>query len=242
MSQLDLSLAADVSARHISFLETGRSQPSIEMLLLLSEVLDIPLRDRNELLRAGGFPSSYPEPSLDEVMDSPVGEVLRHMLDHHQPFPMMIIDRYYGLVEVNDAASTLLHLAGVPPVRGTNVMSALFTAEARALVSNWDVVAGHLLRRVQREVLTLPGDVQMADLLASLLALPSIPEAWRTPDLAHANDPMVDMHIDLGETKLRMLTTITHLSAPSDVTLQELQIESYIPADQITRDFFLSLP
>jgi len=160
------------------------------------------------------------------------------MLEHHQPFPMLIIDRYYRVVEVNAAGAALLTMAGVESERGTNVTWALFTAEAQRLVSNWDVVAGHLLRRIQREVLTQPADTEMAELLDHLLATATVPEAWRIPDLAHTNDPMVDMHVDLGEVTLKMLTTITHLSAPNDVTLQELQIESYIPVDQVTRDFF----
>ena len=95
------------------------------MLLHLSEVLDIPLRDRNDLLRAGGFPASYPEPTVNEVMASSIGDVLRRMLEHHEPFPMMVIDRHYTLIESNLAGQMLLTTAGVDPTPGMNLMLSL---------------------------------------------------------------------------------------------------------------------
>lgn len=241
LSQLDLSIAADVSARHISFMETGRSQPSVEMLLHLGEVLDIPLRDRNEMLRAGGYPASYPEPTIAEVMESPIGDVLRHMLEHHEPFPMMVIDRHFHLIESNLAGQVLLSTAGVDPSPGLNLMRALFGDVAKALIDNWEDVAGHLLRRMQREVLAHPTDEHMADLLRELLASPGIPSAWRTPDLSAANEPMLTLIATLGDVRLRLLTTLTQLSAPNQVTLEEIHIESYLPLDNATRAFFEAL-
>lgn len=113
MSQLDLGLAADISARHISFLETGRSRPSVEMVELLGEVLDVPLRSRNELLRAAGFRPNYPEPTTEELLAGPLGDAVDALLHHGDPYPVMVIDRGYRLARTNRGGRMLLALAGV---------------------------------------------------------------------------------------------------------------------------------
>lgn len=242
MSQLDLGLTADVSARHISFLETGRSQPSIEMVLLLAETLDIPLRDRNELLRGAGFSAQYPEPNVDALLQGDLGQAIDTMLDHHEPFPMMVFDRIYNVVRVNGGGRIFLQMAGVDDPIGVNLMRLLFQAEVRQLISNWEECAGDILRRIQREVLHRPNDEEMIALLEDLLAEPDIPERWRTPDFLGSNAPMVTLRARLADgTELAFLAMITQFSAPSNVTLQELQIESYLPIDQATRNFFGAL-
>ncbi|MGH1493460.1 MAG: helix-turn-helix domain-containing protein [Acidimicrobiales bacterium] len=242
MSQLDLGLAADVSARHISFLETGRSRPSIEMVGLLGEVLDVPLRNRNELLRAAGFEPSYPEPSLDELLASPLGEAIDAMLKHSEPYPLMVVDRWYRLVQTNSGGRKLLSLAGadLELEPNLNLLTILFDPELRPAVSNWDEVAGQILRRLQRSVLRQPDSEELNQLLADLLATPGLPEHWRVPDLSGPNDPMVSMEIGIGDIRLRLLMTLTVFHAPNNVTLEELQLESYFPLDDATREFFVN--
>ena len=238
MSQLDLGLTAEVSARHISFLETGRSQPSVEMVLLLSETLAVPLRDRNELLRGAGFAPQYPEPAVGELLDGPLGAVLDLMLTHHEPYPMMVFDGLYNVVRVNEGGSMFLTLAGITEPVGANLMRALFTDSSRSLISNWEEVAGEVLRRIQRQALFRPNDEEMANLLDELVSQPGVPDRWRTPDLSGPSDPMLTMRVRVGQADLAFLATITAFSTPASVTVDELQIESYLPIDEATRRFY----
>lgn len=244
MSQLDLGLAADVSARHISFLETGRSRPSVEMVGLLSEVLDVPLRSRNELLRAAGFDPGHPEPTMDELLAGPLGLAIDTMLEHSEPYPMMVVDRWYRLWRINTAGRRLLALAGVDlgddqaAGAGANMLGVLFDPSLKTLISNWDEVAGEILRRLQRSALRQPDDERLAELLAELLEVPGLPAGWRVPDLSEPSEPVISMKVNIGDLSLRLLTTITAFHAPNNVTLDELQIETYLPLDDATRDFF----
>lgn len=241
MSQLDLGLTAEVSARHISFLERGRSQPSIEMVSLLAETLDVPLRDRNELLRGAGFSPRYPEPTMDEVLNGPLGDVVDTMLDHHEPFPMLLIDRLYNVMRSNTAGEQFLAIAGAHDAVGTNLMKLLFEDALRELIVNWGDFAGDLLRRVQRESMHHPNDEALAQLLDDLLATPNIPDDWRTPNLLLGDDPMLTVRAKLGDIELAMLATVTTFNAPSNVTLNELRLERYLPLDEVTRQFFVDL-
>ncbi len=240
MSQLDLGLTADVSARHISFLESGRSKPSVEMVALLAETLAVPLRDRNDLLRGAGFKASFPEPSVSELLDGPLGVALNTMLEHHEPYPMMVFDRHYNVVRVNNGgAAMFLLLAGVEDAVGVNLMKVFFQQAPREVILNWEEAAGEILRRIQREVMHRPNDEELASLLAELLENDGVPEGWRTPDLLASSNPMVAVKAKIdAETELNFLATITSLNAPSNVTLDELRIESYLPMDEATRDFF----
>jgi len=238
MTQLDLSLTAGVSARHISFLETGRSQPSIEMVLLLAEMLDVPLRDRNELLRGAGYSPHYPEEDLTDLLNGPLGVALDTMLEHHDPFPMLVFDRLYNVVRVNDGGSLLLAFGGVTDLTEANLATMVFEQTARRLVVDWPELARTVLRRIQREVLQRPNDEELAVLLADLLD-GDIPDDWRSPDLLSSSQPVVNFQAKLADgSALSFLTTITAFNAPSSVTLDELRIESYVPTDEATRAFF----
>lgn len=240
MSQLDLGLAADISARHISFLETGRSRPSVEMVELLGEVLDVPLRSRNELLRAAGFQPNYPEPTTAELLAGPLGDAIDALLHHGDPYPVMVIDRRYRLARTNRGGRMLLALAGVDVevADDVNLLEILFDPALRSVLVAWEELAGQILRRLQREVLRDPSDEQLADLLSRLLDTPGVPEDWRLPDLSGPSDPMISMEVRAGDVRLRFLTTVTVFSAPNNVTLEELQIENYLPVDDATRAFF----
>ncbi|MEZ5229163.1 MAG: helix-turn-helix domain-containing protein [Acidimicrobiales bacterium] len=187
LSQLDLSLNAGVSTRHLSFLETGRSRPSVEMVMLLLETLDVPLRSRNEVLRAAGFDAHYPDPGVEAMLNGPLQLTLELMLRHHEPFPMLVVDRWYELAATNQAAARFMSLAGLDLHR--NVARLLFDPAARPLIDDWPRTASEILRRIQREVLHRPNDEAMADLLADLLDAPDVPDDWRQPDLAAGAEP-----------------------------------------------------
>lgn len=241
MSQLDLGSTAEVSPRHISFLETGRSQPSVEMVSLLAETLDVPLRDRNELLRGAGFDARYPEPEISDLLDGPLGQAMAMMLEHHEPFPMMVFDRLYNVVSTNRGGALFLAMAGLPDPHGANLMRLLFEPNVREILINWEDVAGDILRRIQRESLHRPNDEALIELLAELLEQPGIPNDWRTPNLLDTSDPMILLRAAVGDVELAFLATVTVFNAPSNVTLEELKIESYLPMNDETKDFFNSL-
>ncbi len=236
MSQLDLAVTAEVSARHISFLETGRSQPSVEMVLLLAETLDVPLRDRNELLRAAGFAAQYAEPSIDEALDGALGLTLQTMLDHHEPFPLIVVDRLYRVIRTNEAAARLMLLGGfpLPPDGELNLLDVMFDPAGREKITNWDHAAGSALRRLQREVFHYPQDEELQALLDRLVAAPGTPDSWRRPDPSAPSDPTVTLEIEIDGQVFLFLTTITTFNAPSNVTLDELRIESWFPLDEAT--------
>lgn len=162
MSQLDLGLTAEVSARHISFLETGRSRPSIEMVHLLAEVLDVPLRDRNEMLRAAGFAAHYDEPSVSDLLGGPVGVAVESILEHAEPFPLMVFDRAYDLVTGNRSATQLFALVGIDLGGGPNLLRIAFDPVLREFIEDWETLAGTMLLRAQRELMHRPGDQALA--------------------------------------------------------------------------------
>ncbi len=241
MSQLDLGLMAEVSSRHISFLETGRSQPSVEMVLLLAEVLDVPLRDRNELLRTAGFEPRYAEPTIDELLAGPIGTTLDTMLEHHAPYPMVVFDRTWDVLLSNKAAASLFGLVGVDAETRPNLLRLLLDPVFRPFVDAWEEVAGQALRRAQRDLMDRPNDYRLAALLTDVLNYPDIPADWRSPSLFDVGDPTLSLRLNLGDVTLNLLTTITVFSAANNVTLEELQIESYLPLDDATADYFRSV-
>lgn len=237
-SQLDLGLAADVSARHVSFLETGRSRPSIEMVALLAETLDVPFRDRNEMLRAAGYPPSYPVLTATDALAGPLGLAVDAILRHGEPYPVMVIDRLYRVGRANEAARRFFAGVGIDVTDPeTKLLELIFLPAGRELITNWKEFTGALLRRLHREVLHRPNDDELTALLDDLLKIGEIPEAWRQPSLDATDYPMVPLTVGIGGTTLSFLTTITAFNAPNNVTLDELRIESYFPLDGATDEF-----
>ncbi len=207
------------------------------MVLYLAETLDVPLRERNDLLRAAGFEGRYAEQTVDETLDGSLGVALTAMLDHHEPFPLIVVDRLYQIVRTNRAARLLLELGGLDLGHGDiNLLRVMFGAEVREIMPTWDEVACDALRRLQRELLHRPQDDGLQELLAELLAAPGVPEAWRQPDPAAQNDPHLTLDLRVGHTTLSFLTTITAFNAPNNVTLDELRIESWFPLNTETAD------
>ena len=234
LSQLDLALDAEISARHLSFLETGRSRPSRAMLLRLAERLRIPARDRNLLLAAGGFAPALPERSLDDPALAAARNAVDLVLKAYEPFPALAVDRHWQLVAANAGIAPLL--AGVaprlldPPV---NVLRLSLHPQGLApRIVNLFEWRSHLIERLKRQ-LDATGDPVLGTLERELLSYPSGPRTQRAqnPDLAAIVHPL---KLRAGNEVLTFISTTTVFGTPLDVTLSELAIESFFPADEAT--------
>lgn len=239
LSQLELALVAGVSSRHVSFLETARATPSPEMVLRLGAALNVPLRHVNEMLRAAGHEAAYPEGEQPSALPDEVTKVLQLMKAHQEPYPLIVVDRLYDVVDVNMGAVALfgaiaphLELGGE---RRLNLAQLTFDPHGvhEALV-NFDEVGRALLWRIQREVLAQPQDGPLSELLASLLALPTVNERWREVDLTISSSPSIVVQLRAGSHQLSFLTMVTAFQAPQMVTLDELRIETWFPVDAQT--------
>ncbi len=238
LSQLDLSLAADVSAKHVSFLETGRAAPSREMVLRLGATLDVPLRDQNQMLLAAGFDPEFAEPGFGSGLPPPIEMALGRMLAQHEPYPMLIMNHRYDVLRTNKGAEHLLlrvvadPSAISPPI---NAFQLLFDPRlARGSVVEWERTSRALLGRLHRESLARAGDTDLASLVQKLVSFPNVPDDFRQPDFSLPSDPTLVLRLRVAEQTLAFLVTVTVFSAPQNVTLDELRIESYFPLDDVT--------
>jgi transcriptional regulator with XRE-family HTH domain len=237
-SQLALALQAGVSTRHLGFVEIGRASPSREMVVLLAGVLDVPLRERNALLLAAGFAPLYRETGLDAPEMEHARRALALILEHQEPYPAVVLDRHWNVLTTNGAADRffgrLLPAAagGSPP----NILRLMFDpAGLRPYVANWEEVAEALVQRAHREALGGVPDEGTTALLEEVLAYPGVPSRWRAPDLlAPFPKPYVAVQFRKGELALDFFSAVTTLGTPLDVTLQELRIECFFPADAAT--------
>lgn len=241
LSQLDLAGAADVSPKHISFLETGRAKPSREMVLRLATSLGVPLRDQNALLTGAGFSEIFIEVE-PAAFDANIKRALEMMMAHQEPYPLVVLDRHYNMVMSNAATGRMLRaLLGERAVADLNLMKAMFDpALLRPYVVDWEHVARTLLIRLQREALARHDD-GLRSLLATLCNYPDVPSKWRSPDLEVPSDPVLALRLEFGGQRLCFLTTITVFQAPQNISLEELQIEAYFPLDDATEQLCKAL-
>ncbi len=238
LSQLDLACEAQISTRHLSFVETGRARPSRQLILHLCELLELPLRERNQLLLAGGFAPAFPERALNEpAMDVAKG-ALRQVLDAHEPFPALVIDRHWNLVLANQAAERLLSSIDPellqPPVNVLRI--SLHPRGLAPLIVNLGEWRHHLLRRLRR-LAAHDNDSVMHELLAELSKWPPLP-GEQTPSEFESSAPDIAVlfrfRSPLGE--LALIGTLTMFGSPLDVTLSELALEAFYPADADTAE------
>ena len=241
LSQLDLSLLAEVSSRHISFIETGRTKPSRAMLLRLADVLNLPLNDSNLLLNSGGYAAAFSELDLESDEMTAVRGALDLILDNHNPFPALVMDGCYNLLMANQAQQKLMALAigNLEEIPTHNLMEALFREDMfRPLISNWDEVASHLMRRLRKQVLAYDKASQKR-LYEKLLDMEP-PANWQQPDESNDDGPMLTVDFKMGDLTLSTFTTVSQFGSALDIGMEELLIESYFPADEHTRKFFLA--
>jgi transcriptional regulator with XRE-family HTH domain len=238
LSQLDLSVNAEVSSRHISFLETGRAQPSREMVLVLGASLGLPFRDQNALLRAAGFQDQFSEPNVADGLTGAIARTLERMLQKHEPYPLVVLTGGYDLVRANHAASKFLSWALLDPSAlqpPGNLLRVVFDPRlARSFIPEWERVARWLINRLHREALARPNDGAISALLRDVLAYPDMPASLRQPDFSEMSDPVLAFRIARDGRELAFLSTVTHFDAPQNVTLEELKIEAFYPLDDAT--------
>jgi transcriptional regulator with XRE-family HTH domain len=236
LSQQALALDAGVSARHLSFVETGRARPDRDLLLALARSLDIPLRGRNELLTAAGFAPVYREGNLEDFAQ--VRRAVDFMLRQHEPYPAIVLDRHWNIVQANQAMSRLTSqflspqeaaAAGAP-----NIMRLTYHPKGlRSWIVNWEETASAYIQWLHRDLLRT-GDEKTAALLDELLSYPGIPREWLSLDLDASTAPFLAMEFKKDGVRCSFFTTIASLGTPYDVTLHELRIESFFPADDAT--------
>ena len=235
VSQLDLALDADVSPRHLSFVETGRARPSRELLLRLSEQLDVPRRDQNALLLAAGFAPAYPQRDLGDPALDAVRTALDTVLTAHEPFPALIVDRYWNMVSANRALAPLIEGVNpsllAPPV---NVLRlALHPAGLSGRIVNLAEWRGFLLRWLDREI-AQSGDPALIALRDELHTYPKGPASDVPPrDFAGIAVPF---RIELGGRVLSFYSARTVFGSPIDITLDDLSLETFLPADAETAE------
>jgi transcriptional regulator with XRE-family HTH domain len=237
LSQLDLALKAGVSARHISFVETGRAQPSREMLLHLAAELDVPLRERNPMLLAAGYAPAYSSRTLDDDEMAPVRAALELILDGYQPYPALAVDRGWNLVSANASATLLTRLAESTELLDPPINVLRLSLHPRGLagrILNLAEWRGHVLDRLAREV-AATDDRDLARLHRELLAYPGGIEHGPGPELA------VPLRLRLADQELAFLSTVTTFGTAVDITLAELSIEAFLPADTSTAEALRAL-
>lgn len=228
LSQLELALRADVSARHLSFVETGRSKPTSEMILRLADELEVPLRERNTLLLSGGFAPTYPQHRLGEPSMAAVSDAITKILDAHHPFPAVVVDQHWDMVDGNTAIDLLVAGAAdhrlEPPV---NVLRLSLHPDGLApRIVNLAEWRAHLIGRVDSQV-SATADATLVALRDELLTYPH-PDDTRPPP---TDAIIVPLRLRVGDDELSLFSMTTVFGAPREVTVAELAIETFYPAD-----------
>jgi len=240
LSQMDLATVAGVSARHVSFLETGRSQPSREMVLKLAQSLDVPLRERNPMLESAGFAPMYRARAWDDPDLLPAMRSVQTVLMAHMPHPAMALDRVYNVVAANDAATELLRrLMPHGDTATINVIRATLHPDGLApMILNFADWRADVLMRLGQQVQTT-GDPALSELHQEVSAYP-MPLGKRVPSRVRAAarpDVILPLELEVEHQVLRFITTLTVFGSPHDILLQELAIETFFAADERTADF-----
>lgn len=238
-SQMDLALDAEISTRHLSFIETGRSRPSRDMVLLIADHLEVPLRERNAMLLAAGFAPAYSERALDDPELASARQAIDIVLTGHEPYPALAVDRHWNLVAANHAVGPLIASAAPallePPV---NVLRLSLHPDGLARqILNLAEWRGHLLERLKRQ-LAATADTELGKLYEELRFYPAAEGAGTHADFGGVVIPM-RLASPIGE--LSFFSTTTVFGTPMDITLAELAIESFFPADEITAERLRSL-
>ncbi|MEL6792989.1 MAG: helix-turn-helix transcriptional regulator [Pseudomonadota bacterium] len=230
-SQMDLAMEAQVSPRHLSFLETGRAQPSREMIGRLSEALDLPLDARNQMLANAGFAPRYAERRWESEEMAPIRRAIDLTLTHHMPFPGLAVDRLWTVRQMNEAAARLYGQFGLGI--GDSLLDLMTSDHLPPLVENWPEVARHGAARLRTES-AAQGGVAALDRVADYLA--------RVEGVTDAPpDPVIPTVLRMGDARLSMFATISQFGTPADVTLSDLKIELYFPMDDASEAILRAL-
>jgi transcriptional regulator with XRE-family HTH domain len=236
MSQMELALEADTSLRHLSYVETGRSQPGRELVVALADALDLPLRERNELFVAAGYAPIFSASPLDAPQMELIRVAVSAILEQHEPYPAFAFNRYWDLVQANAGMIRLLDALRPGGPKNGNILLQIFDPDdMRPVIANWEEAAGELLRHLHHEIRRSPTDARARSLLAQLTAFPGVPDNWKRRQPGISPLPVVTTAFRGPEGELRFFSTLTTFVGASDVVADELRIESMHPADEATR-------
>ncbi|MCP3138256.1 helix-turn-helix domain-containing protein [Pyxidicoccus xibeiensis] len=238
LSQLDLALTAGLSARHLSCVETGKAQPSRELIARLADALEVPLRERNALLVAAGYAPKYPETGLGTPQLAQVRRAIEATLAHQEPYPAFLLNRHWDVLMANGAAARVNRflLGGRASAHGNMLRQLFDPKDLRPALANWEEVAGDLIRHLHNAVAAAPTDDTARALLDEVLAYPGVPTRWRTRELGATSSPLLTTVFRRDGRELRFFSTLTTFGTPRDVTIDELHIECCFPEDEATAE------
>jgi len=250
LSQLALAGESGISQRHISFLETGRSQPSRATVLALADSLDIPLREHNVLLHSAGYSAAYSEQPLDGESSKVFRDALQATLDHHEPFPALVLDGRWSMVMANTSALRFFALfvdifqalenIGAPK-EFQLVRLCLADAGLRPFIVNWRDLVFTFLQRARRALLVNPRDPLLPALIEEIVKHRDAPGHWRNPERGLPPPPAINMIMERDGRRFSLFTMLAHFGAAQWVTLEELSVETFYPADELTKRQLLAL-
>ena len=237
MSQLTLANEAGISSRHLSYLETGRAQPSREMVQLLAGALDVPLTDRNAMLLAAGYAPAYRQRKLEAPELEHVRRALDFILRQHEPYPALVMDGGWNTIMSNQAARRIFGLFRNPaldPALARNAMHVTCHPDGlRRFIENWEEFAGPLVQTLHREAAG-GANAAAARLRDAILAYPGMPPRWKIPDPFAPTAPVLTMRLKRDDLSVAFFSTLTTLLTPRDIMLEQLRIECFYPADRAT--------
>jgi len=234
MSQLALAVDAGVSTRHISFIETGRSRPGKDLILKLSETLKVPPREQNDMMKAAGLPVMFPERDLTDNEMGPYQKVIEEVLKQHEPYPAFVFDRWWNIVQFNEAtARTSPSLARI----GVNAID-VFLADEPPHVENRREVGMNILGRLKADWARSGHDDRLLNVIKKLEAGLDVSDA---KEFTGADTPVISTRIQVGDTTIGTIGTIMRFDTARDVTLDEIRIELHFPADEASAEFFKAI-
>jgi transcriptional regulator with XRE-family HTH domain len=234
--QLTLALDTGISQKHVSFVETGRSIPSRQMIVDLADALDIPMRDRNEILTAAGYAPTYGGEPLDAPEMAAVQRAIARMLRQHEPYPAVVMDRYWNVIETNRSAPAFfgrfIDMSKRPKPR--NLLHLMFDPGGmRPFLLDWEETARSLLWRLRREAVGKVFDKQIKSLIAELATFPDFPQDMNPPATSDQL-PMLPVRFRTDGGPLTLFSMITTVGAPQTITAEELRLETMFPCDDET--------
>lgn len=230
-SQLELANEADVSARHLSFLETGRANPSREMIAKLGDALRMPLAARNQLLAHAGFAARYQQRNWDAEEMAPIRAAVEYTLAQHAPYPAFAVDRHWVVLQMNAPAANLFGMMGV--AEGESLIEVMLKEEVQALIENWPDVAHHAAHRLRTES-AARGGIEKLEAAADAFARAPAPKT-------QALGPVVPTNYRVGDLRLSLFATIAQFGTPEDLSLDDLKIELFFPCDDDTKTLLLDM-
>jgi transcriptional regulator with XRE-family HTH domain len=238
MSQLDLALEANVSSRHLSYVETGRAQPSKELVSRLAQTLELPLREQNTLLVAAGYAPEYNETALTAPEMATARRAIELILNKQDPYPAIVMNRHWDMLMANQSTTRIFGwLLDRPPMLA-NVMKTFFDpAGVRPYVVNWEECAGDLIRHLHNDLAAAPSDARTSELMREVLAFPDVPRRWASRQLPAPLPSLSTITYAKGDVRLTFFWTLATFGTPHDVSLDELRIECSFPADEETEQF-----